>query len=291
MQASEEKTRQKSILAVMDLSGVGRCSALVVIPVLSLSGCSCAFLPTAYFSTHTGGFGSVHRLDMKDDMAEAIAHYIRLGLRFDAVYIGYTASEEQLRILESSLPDLLRPQGKLYIDPVMGDHGRRYTFCGEGLIAGFRRLCAKADVIFPNRTEAALLLGKPMLENEEPQPPTAAELRALGAQNAVVTGIQMDGQIGVLAVPQAGESFNVLRVRHPGSYPGTGDLLASAVIAALMKGASVKQACDIACDFLDEALKATQKTDAEPRFGVAFERALPALGLVLTELSTQQEGC
>lgn len=122
--------RQGSILAVMDLSSVGRCSALAVVPVLSLSGFSCALLPTAYLSTHTGGFGEVHRRDMSEDMKPALAHFISLGLRFDAVYIGYVASAGQLSMMEEALPRLLMPGGRLFVDPVMGDGGKRYSFAG-----------------------------------------------------------------------------------------------------------------------------------------------------------------
>lgn len=274
----QQKQRQKSILAVMDISGVGRCSALAVIPVLSLSGCSCALLPTAYFSTHTGGFGAVHRLDMTADMRQAIGHYRRLDLRFDAVYIAYTASEEQLGILEEALDDLLTPGGRLYLDPVMGDHGRRYAFCGEGLIEGYRRLCGKAELIFPNRTEAALLLGLPLSENSDPDAPDAQSLRALGAGGVVLTGVfSAWKEIGVLAVPRAAPPFSVFRPKHPGAFPGTGDLFAAAAIASLMRGAELRQACETACDFLDASLRATAALDSEPRFGLAFERALPGL--------------
>ena len=281
---THQKQRQKSILAIMDISGVGRCSALAVVPVLSLSGCSCAFLPTAYYSTHTGGFGTVHRLDMKTDLEQAISHYRRLQLRFDAVYIGYAASEDHLRILEGALNDLLMPNGRLFLDPVMGDHGRRYAFCGEGLIEGFRRLCKKADYVFPNLTEAALLLGRPISENAEPWVPDEQSLRALGAGNVILTGVTSpEGEIGVLAVPQTSDSFPVFRPKHEGAFPGTGDLLAACVIASLMKGAKIQQACEIACDFLDSSLRATALFDSEPRFGLAFEKALPGLCMALDQ--------
>ncbi len=275
----------------MDISSVGRCSALVVVPVLSLSGASCAFLPTAYFSTHTGGFGSVHRLDMTGDMEAALAHFLRLNLRFDAVYIGYTASIRQLLVLEAALPNLLLPGGQLFIDPVMGDHGRRYSFCDEDLIAGFHRLCKKADVIFPNRTEAALLLGLPLCEGTEPEPPSDEALRSLGARHVVLSGVySTDGQIGVRLVGQTEPSHPVFRPKHPGSYPGTGDLLASCVISALIKGAKVPVACELACDFLDHALIATRGYENEPRFGLAFEQALPALSQALSQIDSTKKG-
>lgn len=278
MQGEDKQARQKRLLVVMDISGVGRCSALVVVPVLSLSGSSVAFLPTAYFSAHTGGFGAVHRHDMSHDMEEALKHYRALGLRFDAVYVGYCANPKQLRLLEDALPHILMDGGKLYVDPVMGDHGRRYTFCGEELLQGFARLCKHADLIFPNRTEAALLLGLPLEAGVEPPVPACDQLLGLGAKNVIVTGVDEGSErIGVLALTGDGRAFTCFRKRYEGSYPGTGDLLASSVIAALTRGASLETACGLACDFLDEALQQTKVYDAPPRFGLAFETALPGL--------------
>jgi len=272
------------MLVAMDLSSVGRCSAMAVIPVLSLAGSSVAFLPTAYLSTHTGGFGQVHRSDMSRDMRGSLAHWKRLGLRFNAVYIGYAADHSQLLMLEDALPDLMAEGAALYVDPVMGDQGRRYSYCGEELISAFRRLCARADAIFPNRTEAALLLGLPLKEGEEPEPPAPARLLSLGARQVVLTGA-LDGRggIGVQAASRDGRQFETYRRRYPGAYPGTGDLLASCVIAGLTAGMALETACETACDFLDLSLKYTQAYDAPPRFGLAFERALPFLSRAFTK--------
>ncbi len=270
----------------MDLSSVGRCSALVVVPVLALSGSSVAFLPTAYLSTHTGGFGQVHRSDLSQDMAGSLAHWKRLGLRFDAVYIGYVAHHSQLDMLEDALPDLLAPGARLYVDPVMGDMGRRYAYCKEELVTGFRRLCARAHTIFPNRTEAALLLGQPLVEGQEPAPPDAGQLLSLGAAQVVLTGVtQGSDRIGVLAASQGQPSHATFRRRYPASYPGTGDLLASTVIAGLSLGLDLGQACETACDMLDASLRHTQRYDTPTRFGLAYERALPALARDFARLS------
>lgn len=262
---------------ITDIASVGRCSALVVLPVLTLSGASVSLLPTAYFSTHTGGFGAVHRLDMTQDMEGAIAHWQRLGLTFSAIYLSYVASAQQLQLIENALPTLLREGGTLYIDPVMGDHGRRYAFCGEDLVHAFARLCKKADVIFPNRTEAALLLGLPLTEGLEPAVPDIDSLRALGAKQVVLTGVARGEELGVMAVSNDAAPCQIFRKRQPGAYPGTGDLLAASVIAALQKGKSLAEACGIALDFLQAALINTARYAADSRFGLAFEEALPGL--------------
>lgn len=282
--------KQRRILIVQDISGAGSCSALVVLPVLSLAGLSCSLLPTAYFSTHTGGFGPVHRRDLSEDMRATLAHWERLDFRFDAVYIGYAASPEQLGMLEKALPGLMEAGAKLYIDPVMGDRGRRYAFCGEELIAGFRALCAKADIIFPNLTEAALLLGLPLINGKDPAPVQPGKLRSIGGKAAVLTGVR-DGQGGIGVRAESGEDApqTVFRPEYEGSYPGTGDLLASCVIAARMLGASLLQACTIACDFLDEAFRRTVFTGSDPRCGLVFEPSLRRLAQVFEGIPAHEE--
>ena len=289
---------------MQDVSGVGRCSVTAVLPVLSVGGLACALLPTALLSSHTGGFGPVHRRDLADDMALTLARWFDLGLRFDAVYVGYAASARQLRLvgdalpqlllpegklfvahdrvdkqLPLGLPQLLLPEGKLFVDPVMGDAGRRYSYCDEALLAGFLALCGQADVIFPNRTEAALLLGKPVAAGDDPLPPDPRELTGLGCKAAVLTGIADGaGGIGVRAEEKGSAPYETFRPRYPGAYPGTGDLLASAVIAGVMAGASLPAACELACDFLDDAFGHTARFNGEPRHGLAFEPALHRFG-------------
>ena len=257
---------------------MGRCSALVALPVLALAGLRCALLPTALFSTHTGGFGEVHRRDLGADTAATLGHWRRLGLSFDAVYVGYTADAAQLRLVEDALPWLMAPGARLFVDPVMGDNGKRYAFCGEGLVAGFRQLCARADVIFPNRTESALLLDLPLTPGAEPAPPQAGSLLSLGAKAVVLTGV-LDGKggIGVRAENAGSPPYSTFRERMGGSWPGTGDLLASCVIAAVLLGADLHLACGIACDLLDESLRRTVFSGGEPRHGLAFEPSLPGL--------------
>lgn len=288
MPLSEQSPRQSRILVVTDLSGVGRCAAMVAVPVISLSGSNCALLPTAVFSTHTGGFGPVHRRDMTPDMAPILAHWLDLGLQFDAAYVSYVANERQLALLEDALPALLGAQGKLYLDPVMGDHGRPYAFCGEALVEGFSRLCRMADTVFPNRTEAAMLMGVPLREGEEPPPPAAGDILSLGARNAVVTGVRDEaGRIGVMAAMSGRRDvYHTFRKYHEGSYPGTGDLLASCAVAALTLDAALPRACEIACDFLDESLEHTARYRTPSRFGLAFEQALPRLSCVFEALKS-----
>ena len=64
----------KRVLAVHDISCVGKCSSTVALPVISAAGLECSLLPTALLSTHTGGFTGYTFLDLTDEMEHISKH-------------------------------------------------------------------------------------------------------------------------------------------------------------------------------------------------------------------------
>ncbi len=57
----------KRIAAIHDLSGLGKCSLTVALPVISATGVECACIPTAVLSTHTGEFTGWTFRDLSDE--------------------------------------------------------------------------------------------------------------------------------------------------------------------------------------------------------------------------------
>ena len=147
--------------AIHDLSGFGRCSLTIVIPVLSAMGVQCCPLPTAYLSTHTGGFPGYTFLDMTEAMEAAAAHWADLNIDFRAIYSGFMGSRRQLEITADFIRAFRRDHTLVVVDPVMGDHGRPYRTYTPEMCRAMADLAARADLITPNLTEAALLLGEP----------------------------------------------------------------------------------------------------------------------------------
>ena len=90
------------VAAIHDMSGFGRCSLTVAIPILSAMGVQCCPLPTAFLSTHTGGFEGFTFLDMTDEMSKVADHWASLGLTFQAVYSGFLGSERQIGVVEDT---------------------------------------------------------------------------------------------------------------------------------------------------------------------------------------------
>ena len=188
-------TEPKKVLCIHDLSGVGRCSLAVILPVLSVMGIQPVALTTVVLSTHTGGFGTPARLDGCAYGEAALEHYRELGLSFDCIYTGYLGGEEQAALAEKAFD--LWPSAYKVVDPVMGDNGKAYATVTPAFIDRMRQLCRRADLILPNATEAGLLLEKelPAQLDEEGAQALADELAASLAPNVVVTGLQLDKYI------------------------------------------------------------------------------------------------
>lgn len=273
--------KQKRVLAVHDLSCVGRCSLTVALPILSAAGLEASALPTAVLSTHTGGFTGMTFRDLTQDLPAIFAHWKTLDLAFDAIYTGYLGSAEQVALVEQLFDAFRGEQTKIIVDPVMGDLGKLYPGMSEKMPQLMKTLCQKADVIVPNQTEAALMLGRPYLET-----PDKAEvddlmqaLREMTQASVVLTGISPEeGKLGAAVYDrETGQTACPAAPHMPGSYHGTGDVYASALTGAYLAGKTLVQAAQIAADFTQQSIVETLPLGLETRYGVCFERALPQL--------------
>ena len=274
------------VAAIHDLSGFGRCSLTVAMPVLSAMGIQCCPLPTAFLSTHTGGFEGFTFLDMTDEMVKVAAHWKSLGLRFDAVYSGFLGSERQIGIVEEFIQTFRGEKTAVVVDPVMGDHGRCYQTYTPAMCAGMARLAERADVITPNLTEAAFLLDIPY--KDLPTDPdgcraTAERLSVNGRRSVALTGVSLKrGQTGAMcfdAKTGRTEAVQTEYVAH--EFHGTGDVFASVLTGALVRGASLAEAAHQAVEFIRACAVRTAAEELPMREGVDFE---PLLGLLTGEI-------
>ena len=267
-------TEPKKILCIHDLSGMGRCSQAVIMPVLSVMGCQPVALPTVVLSTHTGGLGTPARLDGAAYGLAALEHYRELGLSFDCIYTGYLGGEAQAALAEKAFD--LWPTAYKVVDPVMGDNGRAYTTVPPAFIDRMRQLCRRADLILPNVTEAGLLLEKPLSDplDEAGAQALADELAAALAPNVVVTGLQLDKYIACAGAGR--ERFVVKKLHTARNFPGTGDLYGAVLIGSLLQGNALSAAADNAAEFVSLAIQQTPAAQ-DTRYGVWFEPLLPRL--------------
>ena len=267
---------QKKVLALHDLSGFGRSSLVPIIAVLSAGGHQCVPLPTAVFSTHTAIPNWV-TTDLTSAMQGTIEQYDALGLRFEAVYAGFLGSADQIDRVREAAQRLKTPDGVTLIDPVMGDNGKVYDTYTPEMCTRMRELCAIADIITPNTTEAAILMDWDPCS----RPRTAEEawewLRALRAQygaQVVLTGLDFEqGKVGSGCLSDTGGTLSLHR-RIDRYYPGTGDLFASVMLGALLNGHSLPAACERAGEYVKDCIAYTAEQQTDPMHGVQFEKLL-----------------
>lgn len=267
----------KRIMTIQDVSCVGKCSLTVALPVISAAGVETSIMPTTVLSTHTQ-FDKFTFRDLTDEIQPISDTLYELGIDFDAIYTGYLGSFEQLERV-SDFIDRFGKDAKVIIDPAMGDNGVLYKGFVPEFALAMAKLCSKADLIIPNMTEAAYMLGIPYVTeyDEEYVRELLKKLVTLGAKSVALTGISLKaGEIGVYSYDsEADRYYYYANKKLPMVYHGTGDVYASATVGALMRGFSTEEALRIAVDF---TLKSMEKTmeDPNPRFyGVNFEEALP----------------
>lgn len=174
----------KRIVTMQDLSCIGKCSLTVALPVLSAMGLECVVLPTAVLSAHTAFEGFRYEPLSLTPVAD---HWQQLGLQFDMIYTGYLGGRAQV---DQALDFFTRFPAMRLVDPVMADHGALYAGLEPDFPAVLRTLCAQADLITPNITEACLLTGLEYREtHDDSYIRTLLErLLALGARTAILTG-------------------------------------------------------------------------------------------------------
>lgn len=270
----------KQVLSIQDLSCVGRCSLTVALPVISAMGSACAVLPTGVLSTHTG-FQNPYIYPLTEQIAPIHAHWQKLGIRFDAVSVGYLADANQASAVAPLLEDY-RQKGSLIIaDPAMGDHGRLYKGLKDNHVDAMRQICSLAHILLPNVTEAALLTGLPYRENPEESylHRLAQELLTLGGDAVIITGFRFpDGRTGFYGIHRKNGSFSYRNEYIPRSCHGTGDLFAAAFTGSMMAGRSVSGSAALAAEFVRQCVAATP---AAAPVGVEFESQLHCLWKLL----------
>lgn len=272
--------RPARVAAIHDLSGFGRCSISVILPVLSAMGVQVCPVPTAVLSAHTGGLGDPVIRDLTDYIEPALRHYKSLGIDFEAVYTGFLGSGEQVDCCLEFFKEY--PCALKIVDPVMGDNGKPYRTCTQELRHRMKELAAAADIITPNITEAAMLLDEaypaaPLTRSEAKS--MLLRLSQMGPKRVVVTGTEL-AEGGLSAVGYDGEnsSFWYVPCEYiPVNYPGCGDIYASVLIGAELSGASLPIAMARAGDFAELCVKTTYSYGSDPRYGVMLESVLGKL--------------
>lgn len=269
----------KRIVTIQDISCVGKCSLTVALPIISAMGVETAIIPTAVLSTHTM-FNDFTVKDLTDQIEPISNHWQKEGFKFDAVYTGYLGSAEQIDLVVKFFDDFKTQDNFIFVDPAMADNGNLYPAFDKDFPKLMTKVCAKADIIVPNLTEACLMTDTEYKTDydEAYVKEILNKLTKLGADVAILTGVCFDGKYGVMGYnSKNNEYFSYFHEKLSRSYHGTGDVFSSACVGALSNGKSLEEAIKIAADYTVECIKITTQDPESNDYGVNFELAIPSL--------------
>lgn len=285
------RTPVPRVAAIHDLSGFGRTSLTVVIPILSSMGIQVCPMPTAVLSTHTTEFTDFSFHDLSTQMHDFLAHWRRLHLTFDAIYSGFLGAPEQMDVVEETIRHCRASDGLAVVDPVLGDNGKLDPTMTPHMVNRMRALVRHADCITPNYSEATWLL-----EEDYRPKRSVSELRqwlkrlaALGPRMVVITSAPAaahDEHTSVIAYHAGQDRYWKVDCPYiPAFYPGTGDCFASVLTGSLLQGDSLPLAMDRAVHFVTLGIRATFGHNMPCRDGILLERVLDTLRAPVTSNS------
>ena len=270
----------KRIVTIQDISCVGKCSLTVALPIISAMGVETAIIPTAVLSTHTM-FNGFTVKDLTDQIKPITNHWKQEKFAFDAIYTGYLGSFEQIDLMKDMFDQFKTDNNIIFVDPAMADNGKLYPAFDEEFAKYMGTLCAKADIIVPNITEACYMTGyEYKTEYDETYVKNLLlKLADLGSKISILTGVGFrDGMTGVMGYDKdKNEYFYYEHEKLPYSYHGTGDIFSSTCIGAIVNGFEWKEAVQIAADYTAESIRLTIEDGKLQWYGVHFEQAMPYL--------------
>ena len=267
--------KQRSIAVINDISGFGRCSITVSLPILSSMKIQCGVIPTAILSNHTA-YPDYTLLDFTPHMEAYIKMWQHMNFQFDGLYTGFLGAKEQINIIKQFIAD--SNFSNIIVDPVMGDDGEIYDSYTPEMCEAMKKLVSCSTLTTPNVTELCILTDTPYHKNfsEGDIEDMCIKLHKNGAKQIVVTGFEQNGQLGNI-VYEDGKfhvfySHKILPLR-----PGTGDVFSSIMAACTLHNIHVFDGVKIAAEFIEKCLIKSAEMDIPINDGVCFEEYLETL--------------
>lgn len=269
---------QKKIAVINDMSGFGRCSIAVELPIISALKVQCCPLPTSIFSNHTG-FDSFFFDDYTDKMEAYMEEWEKLGLKFNGICTGFLGSARQIRIVEKFLLKFKTKDNITIIDPVMGDYGKMYATYTQETCNEMKKLVQYADILTPNLTEGCILSGMEYHENwsKKELVQMAERLSQQGPQKIVITGIQQGKYVANFCFEKGSEGYFIKTEKAGTSRSGTGDIFASIIAADAVNGVDFHTSVKKASSFVKKCILKSMEMDIPLTDGVCFEELLTTL--------------
>ena len=253
--------KQKRIALINDITGFGRCSVTVQLPLISALKIQACPLPTAILAAHTG-FPVHYMDDYTRHMKAHMDNWQALNLEFDGILTGFLGSKDQIELVLEFARRFKKENTLFVVDPVMGDGGKLYSSYNEELCLKMRQLLNVADVLTPNLTEVCQLL-----DIEYPDKmPTEAELLKMaqaiatkGVKQIVITGLvnETADKVYNYIYEQGKNPCMQENNRIPEEHSGTGDAFVAILTACLVREEALPKAVQKAADFVGKAMAYT----------------------------------
>ena len=264
----------KKILTIQDFSCVGKCSLTVAIPIISAFGIEACALPTALLSTHTQ-FKNWTFKNLCSEIDPITDAWEKENIIFDGICTGYLGGVDLIESVKGIIKDFNSENGIVMIDPAMGDNGKLYANFDMDYVKATKTLCAMADVITPNITEATFMLDMEYKDTYDKDYllDICQKLHQNGARDVVITGVKKsDTQVGVFCLLNGTEIYEYYTEREIKDFHGTGDIYSSAVYGGLVNGKTLEESVKFACDYTKHCIAVTLADESHPFYGVNFEQ-------------------
>lgn len=274
-----DHNRQKKIAVINDISGFGRCSIAVSMPIISAMKVQCCPVPTSIFSNHTG-FPQFFFDDYTQKMQEYIDNWKKLDLRFEAIQTGFLGSAHQIEIVKKFIEDFCRPHTIVVIDPVMGDHGNTYSTYTPEMCQAMKQLVGYADILTPNLTEACILTDTPFHEGHwtmHELHELAQKLSEQGPKKIVITGVPQNSYVSNYIYEEHGQEKLLRTLRIGSERSGTGDVFSSIIAADAVNRVPFEQSVRKASRFIKKCILRSIELGIPKTDGVCFEEFLTTL--------------
>ncbi len=271
--------RQKKVAAINDITGFGRCSLAVSIPIISKMKVQCCWVPTAVLSNHTG-FSSYFLDDYTRHFEAYTAEWKKLGLSFQGILTGFLGSREQVEMVLQFLDRFADSDTIITVDPVMGDYGKKYSSYTDEMCMEMKKLVRRADIITPNVTEACILTDTPYHDGHwklQELRELIKKLADMGPDKIVITGIPQGEFLANLSYQEGGKIKLTRQYKVGEQRNGTGDVFSSIIMADAVNGEDFDASVKKASRFVKRCIMKSIELEIPTTDGVAFEEVLDYL--------------
>jgi hydroxymethylpyrimidine/phosphomethylpyrimidine kinase len=180
-------------------------------------------------------------------------HSVLSDIGADAIKTGMLGEVDIIKAVADSL-DALAEEASLVVDPVMVASDGTRLLKDDAVELLRKDLIPLADVVTPNIPEAEVLIERKIISVEDMKSAGAAIL-AFGCTAVLVKGGHLEGDElhDVLMTHDMVEVMSAPRIKSTNTH-GTGCTLAAALAVALGGGMALRDAVQLARDFVREAM-------------------------------------